>query len=637
MRKSLTIKIISVVAFLIVFAGLVWFMISGDNRQIIESLFNDKLTSDEFKELLQSFGIRGAVTLSIILMLQVLLTFVPAEPFQVLAGIGYGMGYGTLICLIGAFLGNTLIYVIYKIFGNKAMEGFRSKIDIDFDKVQKSKRFAFLVILLYLLPAIPYGVICFIAATANIKYPKYILITTIGAIPSILVDVGFGHLAISTSWIISIVVCVLLIAAVVIMGIKRNALFAAFNNYIHKHQQPYTTDTVVKKPNPVFFALIVFGLKVYMSFKYKYKYKINDKPKGPCIVLCNHGSFADFLFTGRVLSKYKPHYVTARMYFYNKKLAWLLRNIGAFPKSMFSSDIENVKNCMKVLKMERTLVMMPEARLSTAGKFEGIQPTTFKFIKKMGVPVYTLTINGSYLSNPKWAKGKRKKPFATSELNLLLDQNEINNISEEKLEEKICTALNYNELEWLNTKPELTYKCKTLAEGLENILTICPECGKELTIKTEGMDVLCSECGYKVTLNDRYGFVGENKFKNFVEWYDWQVEQFKNRIASNPNYSLSAKVQLKHQSLDGKTFMRYVGDGVCTLDRSGLKYVGTIDNEQVEKFFPQSSIYRLLFGAGEDFEIYDGKTLYYFVPEDTRSCVNWYIVSSILKENFKEE
>ena len=62
-------------------------------------------------------------------------------------------------------------------------------------------------------------------------------------------------------------------------------------------------------------------------------------------------------------------------------------------------------------------------------------------------------------------------------------------------------------------------------------------------------------------------------------------------------------------------------------------YKGTQDGKGIEKFFPLDSIYRILFGAGEDFEIYEGKELYYFVPEEKRSCVAWYIVSELLKEN----
>ena len=34
----------------------------------------------------------------------------------------------------------------------------------------------------------------------------------------------------------------------------------------------------------------------------------------------------------------------------------------------------------------------------------------------------------------------------------------------------------------------------------------------------------------------------------------------------------------------------------------------------------------------ENFEIYEGKEIYYFIPTDKRSCVEWYIVSGLLKE-----
>ena len=78
--------------------------------------------------------------------------------------------------------------------------------------------------------------------------------------------------------------------------------------------------------------------------------------------------------------------------------------------------------------------------------------------------------------------------------------------------------------------------------------------------------------------------------------------------------------------------LRVAGKGVCTLNRQGLTYKGTRDGEEVEKLFPLSGIYRILFGAGEDFEIYEGKEIFYFCPEELRSCVDYYIVSKLLKE-----
>ena len=81
---------------------------------------------------------------------------------------------------------------------------------------------------------------------------------------------------------------------------------------------------------------------------------------------------------------------------------------------------------------------------------------------------------------------------------------------------------------------------------------------------------------------------------------------------------------------NGKGLTRHGGYGTCTLNRKGLTYLGTQDGKKVECHFSIRTIYRLLFGAGENFEIYDGTQIYYFVPEEKRSAVDWYIASSIL-------
>ena len=133
-------------------------------------------------------------------------------------------------------------------------------------------------------------------------------------------------------------------------------------------------------------------------------------------------------------------------------------------------------------------------------------------------------------------------------------------------------------------------------------------------------------------LDNRYAFVEGKPFENFADWYTWQAEETKKEILQNPEYVLESKVELRHASIDGKEMTRHAGKGVCRLDKSGLIYKGTRDGKEVEKFFPLSQIYRLLFGAGVDFEIYEGKEIWFFVPEEKRSCVLWYVVSGLLKE-----
>jgi hypothetical protein len=111
----------------------------------------------------------------------------------------------------------------------------------------------------------------------------------------------------------------------------------------------------------------------------------------------------------------------------------------------------------------------------------------------------------------------------------------------------------------------------------------------------------------------------------------------KQEILANEGYTLSSPVELKLPSEDGKTMLRSAGRGICTLDREGLIYRGTVDGAETELTFPIGEIYRLLFGAGEDFEVYVGETIHYFIPDERRSCVEWYMASAILYDLWAEE
>ena len=198
-------------------------------------------------------------------------------------------------------------------------------------------------------------------------------------------------------------------------------------------------------------------------------------------------------------------------------------------------------------------------------------------------------------------------------------------------------ALRYNEFEWLEEHPELHYKSKRMAEGLENILTRCPVCGAHYSIKTHGSELWCEKCNLKTTLTDRYAFENAVPFVNFAEWYEWQTDVIRKEIAADEGYALRSPVELRHASKDGKTLLTLAGEGECILTREGLTYRGTEWGEVIEKHFPMSQIYRLLFGAGEDFEIYVGKEIYYFTPSERRSCVDWYIASMLLKDEFSKQ
>lgn len=389
----------------------------------------------------------------------------------------------------------------------------------------------------------------------------------------------------------------------------------------------------VQPVNGFVMNVLYYGVRFYLCLcgvRLKTVNKIG-KPEAPSIILCNHGSFIDFIYAAALLRKYKPHFIVARLYFYHSILGWLLRKVGAFPKSMFAMDMENAKNCLTVLRNQEILAMMPEARLSTTGRFEDIQGSTYSFIIKSGVNVYTIKIGGDYLADPKWGKGFRRGSLVEAELDILYTAEQVKDLSLEQLKQGIEQRLTYDEFQWLRQRPQLHYRSRRMAEGLENILTVCPVCGRKHTIATKKDKVFCEHCGYLTSLNDRYGFDDGFRFADLTQWYDWQTALLAEEIAENENFSLSSKVELRLPGT-GNSLTRHGGHGVCTLTRDGLTYIGTKDGETVELHFTLQRIYRLLFGAGVNFEIYDGTQILFFVPEEKRSAVDWYLASRILHD-----
>lgn len=158
-------------------------------RSVFNNLFKGPIKLEQaINEYMSDIGIIRAIVLMILQIATVLLAVLPAEPVQIVAGLSYGIIYGTIICLIGVFLANIIVYLMFKKIGDQV-----TKFYPNFEKWEK--RFILRqnrggrivnIIFLYLMPFIPYGVIAYLASRSKLRFIPYITVTTLGAIPSIL-------------------------------------------------------------------------------------------------------------------------------------------------------------------------------------------------------------------------------------------------------------------------------------------------------------------------------------------------------------------------------------------------------------------------------------------------------------------
>ena len=155
LQKKTKQKLLIAIGVTVLLALLMLFALSGDNWTLLKNLFKKDYSNEELKEQLSGFGWRGYIVISVLATLQVVCAFLPAEPVQILAGITYSFPVGLLLCMIGVFTGNTIIYLLQKLFGDRLRGFFVRKLHLDIEKISNSSKVTLLVFILYFLPVIP--------------------------------------------------------------------------------------------------------------------------------------------------------------------------------------------------------------------------------------------------------------------------------------------------------------------------------------------------------------------------------------------------------------------------------------------------------------------------------------------------
>src|SRR5690606_22959142 len=124
--------------------------------------------------------------------------------------------------LAGVFLGNLLMFVIIRILRTNISEYYlkKEKQLENLDKITEEKKLSKKVVFLYFLPVIPYGLIAFTCANSKMKFLKYILITTLGTIPSIILSITLGNLLVDSKIFFFLILILLILTVLTIKYYK---------------------------------------------------------------------------------------------------------------------------------------------------------------------------------------------------------------------------------------------------------------------------------------------------------------------------------------------------------------------------------------------------------------------------------
>ena len=178
---------------------------------------------EQLKQQVQAAGIWGPLVFIAFQFLQVVVAPIPGQAVGVLAGALFGVFWGTLYTMIGAFLGFTAIFYVSRKLGRPFVERFVSTEHLEkFDYLTKRSG-PFVFFLIFLLPAFPDDIICYIAGLSAIPIRTLVGVSLAGRFPGYLVLalVGAGMAAADAKLVIGVVSLLVLVAALGVWQRKR--------------------------------------------------------------------------------------------------------------------------------------------------------------------------------------------------------------------------------------------------------------------------------------------------------------------------------------------------------------------------------------------------------------------------------
>lgn len=132
-------------------------------------------------------GFVGYLAFIGMMILQIIIAVIPGEPLEIAAGYVFGLYTGTALCLIGGFIGSLLIFLFVRYFGIKIVEMFFSTEKIQsLSFLKNEKRLNMLTFVLFVIPGTPKDIVSYCIGLTKMRLGTWLIISTIGRIPSII-------------------------------------------------------------------------------------------------------------------------------------------------------------------------------------------------------------------------------------------------------------------------------------------------------------------------------------------------------------------------------------------------------------------------------------------------------------------
>lgn len=291
----------------------------------------------------------------------------------------------------------------------------------------------------------------------------------------------------------------------------------------------------MNRKHQIFYKVFRPLVIAYAKWKFGYQYTKAENLPENYIVLSNHVTDFDMLFLAASFPR--------QMYFVGSehiaRIKWLYKflKFGFAPIMRYKGTVatSTVIDVLRKVKNGENVCIFAEGVRTWDGVTAPILPSTAKLIKKSGCGLVTYKIVGGYFSSPMWSSvGTRKGHIHGAPVHILTKE-QLQQMSVDEIYKVIKEDL-YEDAYARQLENPIKYKGKHLAERMENLLYICPECGGYDTFRSEDDSVCCKACQMEFKYNE-YGMLEGIPFQTVREFAAWQREKAREDVTANRVYS----------------------------------------------------------------------------------------------------
>ncbi len=271
-------------------------------------------------------------------------------------------------------------------------------------------------------------------------------------------------------------------------------------------------------------------LGLYSRIKYGITIEqMKDRGDRPYLVIMNHQTAFDQFFMGMTVPG-AIYYIASEDLFSNGFTSTLIRYLVApIPIKKQANDIRAVMTGIRVAKEGGTIGIFPEGNRTFSGQTEYFRPSIIAFVRKLGLPLAILRVEGGYGIHPRWSDVVRKGKMRVY-VSRIVEKEEYDKLSNDEL-----FTLVQNELYVDDTTLGGEYHHKRLAEYIERAMYVCPDCGLT-TFESHNDIVTCKTCGKQIRYLPDLRLEGVGHTFPFLygkDWYAYQCD-FVNALELSP-------------------------------------------------------------------------------------------------------